>query len=164
MSATTPPPSKSTTYALRVEFGDCDPAGIVFYPNFFRWYDAASRWFFTQCGLPPWRDTERSHGIVGTPLMEASSRFLRPASYGDEIQIQTSVTEWNPRAFVQTHQLRRGEDVLAEGREVRCFVIRDATRGGRLRAVPIPEDWRAVCGAPPAGAETIGDTLGTSAR
>ena len=31
------------TYTVRVEFGDCDPAGIVWFPNFFRWIDAASR-------------------------------------------------------------------------------------------------------------------------
>jgi hypothetical protein len=28
-----------------VEFGDCDPAKIMFYPNFFRWLVAASLHF-----------------------------------------------------------------------------------------------------------------------
>ena len=39
-----------------VEFGDCDPAQIVFYPNFFRWMDAASLHFFAPAGVPPWRE------------------------------------------------------------------------------------------------------------
>ena len=30
------------TTRFTVEFGDCDPAQIVFYPNYFRWMDAAS--------------------------------------------------------------------------------------------------------------------------
>ena len=29
--------TKEIVYTVRVEFGDCDPAGIVWFPNFFRW-------------------------------------------------------------------------------------------------------------------------------
>ena len=43
--------SKTVIYTVRVEFGDCDPAGIVWFPNFFRWIDAASRHFFAEHGL-----------------------------------------------------------------------------------------------------------------
>ena len=59
-----------------VEFGDCDPAGIVFYPNFFRWMDAASLHYFRAAGVPPWRDFEAQRGIIGTPLVDASARFV----------------------------------------------------------------------------------------
>ena len=51
-----------------VEFGDCDPAGIVWFPNFFRWIDAASRHFFIGCGVPPWREAVQALGVIGTPL------------------------------------------------------------------------------------------------
>ena len=46
--------SKEVIYTYRVEFGDCDPARIVWFPNFFRWIDAASRHFFVECGVPRW--------------------------------------------------------------------------------------------------------------
>ena len=39
-------PARTITHTVRVEFGDCDPAAIVWFPNFFRWIDAASRHFF----------------------------------------------------------------------------------------------------------------------
>ncbi len=68
-----------------VEFGDCDPAQIVYFPNFFRWVDAASRRFFIACGLPSWQDSEAERGIIGTPLVDTHARFLRPASYGDQL-------------------------------------------------------------------------------
>ena len=45
--------ARSTTYTVNVTFGDCDPAGIVFFPNFSRWMDTASLSFFMQCGVPP---------------------------------------------------------------------------------------------------------------
>ena len=31
-----------STHEVEIEFGDCDPAGIVFYPNHFRMFDAAT--------------------------------------------------------------------------------------------------------------------------
>ena len=42
--------SRTTTYEIQVQFGDCDPAGIVFFPNFSKWMDAASLHFFMSCG------------------------------------------------------------------------------------------------------------------
>ena len=50
--------------ALRIEWGDCDPAGIVFFPNYSRWMDAASHHFFVRCGLPPWRAMAELPGCV----------------------------------------------------------------------------------------------------
>lgn len=137
--------ARTTTHRVDVQFGDCDPAGIVFFPNFSRWMDAASLAFFMQCGLPPWRELVQTRGIIGTPLLEINTRFLKAATYGETLVIETSVEEWRHKAFVQHHRVTRGADVICEGREVRAFVIRDAAEGGRLRAIPIPEDIRALC-------------------
>ena len=32
----------SNTTKLEIQFGDCDPAGIVYYPNYFRFCDNAT--------------------------------------------------------------------------------------------------------------------------
>ena len=130
-----------------VEFGDCDPAQIVFYPNFFRWMDAASLRFFRAAGVPPWREFEAQSGIIGTPLVDASARFLRPATYGDLLDIDTAIEEWRGKSFVMSHVIRRGEDVLVEGREIRVFAKRHPTDPARIQAVPPPESVRAWCGA-----------------
>ena len=137
--------ARTTTHRVDVQFGDCDPAGIVFFPNFSRWMDAASLAFFMQCGVPPWRELVRTRGIIGTPLLEINTKFLKAATYGETLVIETSVEEWRHKAFVQHHRVTRGADLICEGREVRAFVIRDAAEGGRLRAIPIPEDIRALC-------------------
>jgi 4-hydroxybenzoyl-CoA thioesterase len=130
------------TTEFDVEFGDCDPAGIVFYPNFFRWMDAASRHFFTAAGIPPWRELEAREGILGTPLVEASAHFERPATYGETIAIDTSVVEWRGKSFVMRHVIRRGDTKLAEGREVRVFARRHPDDPARIQAVEIPPDIR----------------------
>jgi 4-hydroxybenzoyl-CoA thioesterase len=121
-----------------VEFGDCDPAQIVFYPNFFRWMDAAALHFFRAAGVPSWRDYEQETGIIGTPLVDAAARFLRPASYGDVIDVETSITEWRGKSFVMGHVIRRGETVLVEGHEVRVFARRHPEDPSRIQAVDVP--------------------------
>ncbi|WP_322041028.1 acyl-CoA thioesterase [Burkholderia diffusa] len=132
-------------HRVEVTFGDCDPAGIVFFPNFSRWMDQASLVFFRTCGVPPWRELEAERGIVGTPLLEIQTRFLLPASYGDSLEIRTDVETWNERTFQHRHVVMRGRDVICEGTEVRAFCVRRTDKPGRLRSIPIPPDIRAMC-------------------
>jgi 4-hydroxybenzoyl-CoA thioesterase len=136
---------RSTLHTVHVQFGDCDPAGIVFFPNFSRWMDAASLAFFMQCGVPPWRELVKTRGIVGTPLLEIHTKFIKAVTYGETITIKTHVDEWREKVFVQLHRVTRGDELVCEGREVRAFVKRDPQDPERLRAIPVPEDIRALC-------------------
>ncbi|WP_233808873.1 acyl-CoA thioesterase [Paraburkholderia sp. HP33-1] len=137
--------SRVTIHRVEVTFGDCDPAGIVFFPNFSRWMDQASLAFFRACGVPPWRELEAERGIVGTPLLEIQTRFLLPATYGEELEIHTELDEWNERTFRQCHVVKRGSDIICEGMELRAFCVRRADIPGRLRTIPIPADILALC-------------------
>ncbi|HVL55345.1 MAG TPA: acyl-CoA thioesterase [Burkholderiaceae bacterium] len=128
--------SRTSVYTVSVEFGDCDPAGIVWFPNFFRWIDAASRHFFIDCGVPRWAELELAIGVVGTPIVETKARFLRSASYGDRLEIHTTVAAWREKSFVQRHRLMRDGELLMECDEVRVFAAR--RKEGGIRAVPIP--------------------------
>lgn len=135
--------SKEITYTARVEFGDCDPAGIVWFPNFFRWIDAASRHFFAECGVPRWEETTKTIGVIGTPLVDTHTRFVKTASYGDTLQIAVRVAEWRDKSFVQTYRVTRGDELILECEEVRIFAAR--REGGGIRAVPIPPQIRTLC-------------------
>lgn len=137
--------SRTTIHTVNVQFGDCDPGGIVFFPNFSRWMDAASLMFFMQCGVQPWRILERERGIVGTPLLEINTKFMKTVTYGETIVISTHVEEWRAKVFIQVHRVTRGDELVCEGREVRAFVKRDADTPERLRAIPVPDDIRALC-------------------
>jgi 4-hydroxybenzoyl-CoA thioesterase len=146
MNSTTSSPDasgKEVVYTARVEFGDCDPAGIVWFPNFFRWIDAASRNFFAGCGVPRWEETTKTLGVIGTPLVDTHTRFVKSASYGDTLEIAVRITEWRDKSFVQTYRVTRGEDLILECEEVRIFAAK--REGGGIRAVPIPPGIRALC-------------------
>jgi 4-hydroxybenzoyl-CoA thioesterase len=146
--------TKVVIYTVNVEFGDCDPAAIVWFPNFFRWIDAASRHFFMQCGVPRWEETAQTLGVIGTPLVDTKSRFIKTASYGDVLDIAVTITEWRNKSFVQTYRITRanasGEpDLIMECEEVRIFaakreVVGESGKPG-IRAVPAPDAIRRLC-------------------
>ena len=139
---------RTVTFDQRVEFGDCDPARIVWFPNFFRWIDAASRHFFIECGVPPWHETEQTLGVIGTPLVDTHARFIRTASYGDTLHIHTSVAAWRGKSFVQHYHVTRtaadgSDELIMECDEVRIFAAHK--EGGGIRALEIPAQIRALC-------------------
>ncbi|WP_395687789.1 acyl-CoA thioesterase [Caenimonas koreensis] len=142
--------SREITYSVRVEFGDCDPARIVWFPNFFRWIDAASRHFFVECGVPPWHELAKSHGIIGTPLVDTHAKFIKTASYGDTLHIHASIAEWRGKSFVQRYRVTRdnpqgGSDLIMECDEVRIFAAQREGDVPGIRAVVAPEEIRRLC-------------------
>jgi 4-hydroxybenzoyl-CoA thioesterase len=137
--------SKRHVHRVTVHFGDCDPAGIVYFPNFSRWMDEASLGYFLACGVPPWRELAKTRGIIGTPLLEIHTRFFKPATYGDTLEVHTSVEQWAAKTFTHRHAVMRGDVLLCEGTEVRAFVVRDPADADRIKAIPVPPDIRRLC-------------------
>ena len=135
----------SVVYEVEVMFGDCDPAGIVFFPNFLKWMDASSLNFFVKRGVPTWRDLFKTTGIIGTPLLEIHTRFVSPATYGQRLQVISSIQEWRGKAFIQKHTIKRGDTLICEGTETRAFCIRHPDDPDRLKAIPVPADILALC-------------------
>ncbi|MBL8491514.1 MAG: acyl-CoA thioesterase [Rhodocyclaceae bacterium] len=137
--------TRKTMHRHRIAFSDCDPAQIVHFSNYFKWFDTASFEFFVSCGVPPWRELALTRGIIGTPLVNASAKFINSATYGEDIDIETSIVEWRNKAFVMNHVARRGDTLIAEGEEIRVFAIHDPDNPLRVKAIPIPADIRAMC-------------------
>jgi 4-hydroxybenzoyl-CoA thioesterase len=137
--------SKKSTMSVEVRFGDCDPAGIVFFPQFHRWIDAASLHFFMSFGIPPWHVLEQTTGIIGTPLLEHQARFVKSATYGEQLLITTHIEEWRSKVFVQKHVVTRSADLICESSETRVFCKRDPQDRKRIFAIAVPQDIRRAC-------------------
>ena len=104
-------------FTIPVTFGDCDPAGIVFYPNIFRWMDAG----FHQLLRPHGGHAAicKHLGAIGVGLMEASAEFKSPIHDGDALHLTVSVTQWSRRSMTVIHAGRVRDRPAFKGREVR---------------------------------------------
>lgn len=124
---------------ILVEFGDCDPAHIVFFANYFRWFDDCTTALFLAAGLPI-RELFPSHKVLGIPVVEATAQFLAPATHGDELLVESSVAEIRKSSFVITHKFFHGKVLLLEGRETRVWAAAHPTEPNRMKALPLPKE------------------------
>ena len=129
----------STEYTVTVQWGDCDPARIVFYPNYFKWFDAAG-WALLATLFPDKAALLERHGVVGFPIAEASARFLRPSAQYQTITFRSTVETWQEKRFTILHQGYRDGELLLEGREVRFVGRVHPQDPARLQAIAIPAE------------------------
>lgn len=126
---------------ITVHWGDCDPAEIVFYPNFFRWFDCGTTELFASVGLDL-STLFREHDVLGIPILDAGARFKRPARFRDRLGLETRIAEWARSSFRVEHRITKDNEETATGHEVRAWVARDPHRPDGLRALPVPEAVR----------------------
>ena len=67
---------------IRVRFGDCDPAGLVYYPVIFHYCHVAMEEFFAaRCGTA--YDRLMRDERVGFATVNVRAEFFAPLVYGD---------------------------------------------------------------------------------
>src|SRR5260370_39077533 len=110
---------------IHVEWGDCDPAGIVYFPRYFEYFDACTNALFESACLPK-PDLLMTYGIMGIPLVEAHARYIAPSSFGDTLLVETRITEWKSSSFSVQHKLYLGQILAVEATEVRAWAGRRA--------------------------------------
>ncbi|HYD75902.1 acyl-CoA thioesterase [Ramlibacter sp.] len=132
-----------------VAWGDCDPAGIIFYPTYYRWMDAAIGELLAQCGWPAQR-MRAEHMAV--PLVDSGCAFMRSPTFGDDCEVRSSVTRLGRSSFTLQYEffLQGQEQPLARGHEARVWCRYEAGPGTPLRSQPLPDELRAAWGEMPA--------------
>ncbi|MDP7625201.1 MAG: acyl-CoA thioesterase, partial [Rhodospirillales bacterium] len=85
-----------------VSTGDCDPQCIVNYPHYFQWFDRNCERLFKDAGLG-FGKLFGDYLIDGIPIVEATSRFSRPARINDVLEIETWIEEWSNKTFLVKH-------------------------------------------------------------
>jgi 4-hydroxybenzoyl-CoA thioesterase len=125
---------------MMIEWGHCDPAGIVFNSRFFEFFDT-STWllFDAALGVKP-QDLAATFGIIGIPLVDARAEFRRPAKFGEMIEIASHVSEFRRSSFNVAHRISVGGELAVEGGETRVWAARDKANPEKIGAVAIPPE------------------------
>lgn len=135
-------PGLAHTRAIEVSWGDCDAAGIVFYPRYYAWFDACTHALLGRAGLDQ-RTLVAEYGVVGASLVQASARFASPATYGDILTAESRIIRVGRSSFTVSHRLAIGERLVTEGEEVRVWAERCVEAAHGIRAAAIPAAVRA---------------------
>jgi 4-hydroxybenzoyl-CoA thioesterase len=122
---------------VRIEWGDCDPLGIIFYPRYFAFFDACSTALIERALGMLKQDYLKLYGCNGHPLVKSHARFLIPTRFGDEVAIESTPTRVNRSSMDVRHRMTRNGELAVEGFETRVWVQGRAASTG-MKAVPMP--------------------------
>lgn len=129
----------SRSRQLEIEWGHCDPAGIVFNPRFFEMFDHSTAALLEAALGMKKRDWRERFGAVGIPMVASGARFLAPCRFGDVVTIESTVTRIGRSSFEIAHRLTGPSGVSVEATDTRVWTGRDPDDPERLKAVPLPE-------------------------
>ena len=128
----------SNTRIVRIEWGDCDPAGIIFYPNYFAIFDAATAALFERAlGLTKFQQLKQ-FDFAGYPLARTRAKFIRPTRFGDNVTVDSSI-KFGRASFEVEHGLSLNGAVCVECSETRVWVVRDPSTGS-IKSQAVPEE------------------------
>ena len=129
-------------HLIEVRFGDCDPAGIIYFPRFFAlFHDAMETWFPARLGLPY---SELVVGRkIGFPAVHTEADFKAPCALGDAIAVELRVARLG-RSTIDLRYVVRGAagDLRVNGATTCVVMDLDPASPGFRRALAIPDDLR----------------------
>jgi 4-hydroxybenzoyl-CoA thioesterase len=125
---------------LRVEWCDCDPAGIIFYPRYFEMFDTSTTVLIERALGMNKIDYLRAYAIAGHPLVEARARFRLPTRFGDQVAIESALVACGRSSFKIEHRLTKAGALAVESFETRVWAVRPADDPTRIKSQPLPPE------------------------
>ena len=128
--------ARSFVTERKIRFSHCDPAGIVYFVNFFDMVNAiVEDWFAEAVGF----DFEELHiqRRVGFPIVNTGCEFFRPCHLGDRLHLELAIARLGNSSIEFAVTGRVGGDEKFRARHKVALMSLDSQR-----AMPIPEDMR----------------------
>jgi 4-hydroxybenzoyl-CoA thioesterase len=131
---------------IRIEWGDCDPAGIVYFPRYFEYFDICTNALFERAGLfKPLM--LKSYEIAGIPVVDLKASFTTPSRFGEDVVVESSIAKWGNTSFVVQHRLMKGDAVAIECFETRVWTAHPEGDPETFEARSIPREVKEKFGA-----------------
>ena len=124
---------------VQIQWGDCDPANIVYYPRYFGMFDDSTAVLFEKAGFSK-QDLVHKYGLVGIPMVDTRAKFYISSTHGDWIAIETRIESIKRSSFEVKHNVYKGEALAIEAFETRVLVGRDPANPDKLKSAPFPPE------------------------
>jgi acyl-CoA thioester hydrolase len=120
----------------RVRYADTDTMGVVYYANFFVWFESGRIELLRSRGIV-YRDVEQLGMFI--PVVEAHANYKAPARFDDELLVRTRLTKLGKSSVRFDYEIHRlpVTELLCTGHTVHVVVGRDG------KPVNIPGELRA---------------------
>jgi 4-hydroxybenzoyl-CoA thioesterase len=125
---------------LTVEWGHCDPAGIVFHPRFIEYFDWCCVLLIERATGLKKSELRAAYGFAGIPIVDMQVRFLAAVSYNDDVQIYSTISDLKRSSFAVRHCLVKQGKAAVECAQTRVWCIADPDDPRKLKSSPLPDE------------------------
>jgi 4-hydroxybenzoyl-CoA thioesterase len=125
---------------IEIEWGDCDPAGLVYSPRYFAYFEQGTTQLFRHALGVNKREWMKAYGSAGFALVKVTSNFLLPCRFGDALKAEATLMEFRRSSFDVRHRLFKAGELAVEGTETRVWTVRDPANPERIRGEPLPAE------------------------
>lgn len=130
------------SYSRRLQWGECDPAGIIFFPIYAHWVSEGLSELFLSNGIDP---NEVLNGErVGLPAVSLSLKFHSAPRLHEEVVHEIHVEKLGGKSLCFRHEFRSGDLLLAEAQDVRVWTTHKVGLPDSLKSADIPSRVRAL--------------------
>ncbi|MEO8023662.1 thioesterase family protein [Polaromonas sp.] len=121
----------------QIRFHQCDPAGIVFYPQYFYLLHEAQEDFLAHIGYP---EHELIASGLGVPIVDLKTEFLGMCRYGDEIRISLGLTRVGNASIGMHYEIYSCPHPPDKGSSLKLVaktvIVCSEVPHGKVRAIP----------------------------
>ena len=120
-----------------IRFGDCDPAGIAYFPRYFDLLNGVVEDWWSAIGLP-WK-VLLGERRIGLPTVRFKVEFHAPARLGDELRFSLDIKRIGKKSVELHHVIRRDAILLWQASQILVATSLDSHR-----SITWPDDIRAA--------------------
>jgi 4-hydroxybenzoyl-CoA thioesterase len=124
---------------IHIEWGDCDPAQIVYFPRYFAYFDACTTALFKKVGLIK-QQMLKTYQIIGIPMVDVRASFKAPSRFSDTVVVESEITEWRRSSFCVRHKLFNKNVLAVECFEIRVWAAVSESNPERIESKPVPRE------------------------
>ena len=124
---------------VQIQWSDCDPANIVYYPRYFVIFDHSTLAMLEAANFSL-TDMIQKYGFTGIPMADTRAKFYIPSTHGDWLTIETRIESVRRSSFDIKHNVYKGDMLAIEGFETRVLVGRDPANPDKMKSVPLPPE------------------------
>ncbi len=122
---------------IQIRFAHCDPAGIVFYPRYFEFFNVVVE-DWCEHGLGSSFREMHLHLGYGLPTVHVECSFLKPSELGETLQAQLSVNKIGTTSLHIEINLFGADNVQRVVTRMVVVLMDMKTR----KAIPLPDQLR----------------------
>jgi 4-hydroxybenzoyl-CoA thioesterase len=122
---------------VRIKWGDCDPAGIIYFPRYFEILDASTAALFERAlGMTQYQFLKK-YDFAGFPVVTTQACFFKTTRYGDDVIIDSTIS-FGTTSFSLQHRISMDGVTVCESSETRVWVAHDPAAPAGFKSAPIP--------------------------